>query len=86
MGHFDLLTFPVLGPAKMVHWLAKTISDEALREYTDEGRVKGALLEIQQKLDAGELTESEYDLQERELMEHLNSIRELKEKLANDRT
>ncbi len=72
----DLLTLPVLGPAKMVHWLARTIVEEAQRERLDEGRVRGELLELQGRLDAGEIGEAEYDRQEQALLERVRAIRE----------
>ena len=74
----DLLTLPVVGPAKMVHWLARTIAEEAERESLDEGRVRGELLDLQQRYDAGEIEEEEYDRQETTLLERLAAIRELK--------
>jgi len=75
---FNLLTLPVLGPPRLAHWLARTIAEEANREHLDEGRVRGDLLELQQRYDAGELDEEEYDRQERGLLERLNIVRELK--------
>lgn len=74
----DLLTSPVLGPPRLVHWLASKIAEQGVRELLDEGRVRGELLELQQHYDAGMLTEEEYDLEEKALLEHLNTIRELK--------
>lgn len=85
MGSFlDLLTLPVLGPARLVHWLSRTVAEEAQREFLDEGRLRGALLELQQKYDAGELDENEYDSLEKTLMEQIAAIREFKEQLAKN--
>ncbi|MEW6034237.1 MAG: gas vesicle protein GvpG [Chloroflexota bacterium] len=74
----DLLTLPVLGAPRMVHWLSQTIVDQAERELLDEGRVQGRLLELQQRYDAGEVGDEEYDREERTLLERLSAIRELK--------
>lgn len=75
---FDLLTLPVLGAPKMVHWLATTVAQEAMREYLDEGRIRGQLLQLQQQYDTGEIQEDEYGQQEDALLAHLGAIREAK--------
>jgi len=79
MGLFlDLLTLPVLGGPRMVHWVAKKVTEEAEREVLDEDKVRGQLLELQVRYDLGEITEEEYDEQESVLVERLNAIREAK--------
>lgn len=74
----DILTLPVLGAPRLVSWLGQKIGEEVDRESLDEGRVRGELLELQQRLDAGEIEEGEYDRQEKALLERLNAIREFK--------
>lgn len=74
----DLLTAPILGPARGVHWLAKKVADAAEEEILDEDRVRGELLELQMRLEVDEITEEEYDRQEELLVERLNAIREAK--------
>ncbi len=74
----DLLTLPLLGAPRMVHWLATKMAEEAQREFLDEGRVRGELLTLQQRYDAGEIEAAEYDQRENALLERLNAIRELK--------
>ena len=79
MGLFlDLLTLPVLGAPRIVHWLAKKVTEEAERELLDEERVRAQLLELQIRYDLGEVSEEKYDEQESVLMERLNAIREAK--------
>ena len=75
---FDLLTSPVLGPIRGVHWLAEKLAEAAENELLDEDKIRGELLGLQIRLDMGEVTEEEYDEQERLLMERLNTIREFK--------
>jgi len=75
---FDLLTSPVLGPIRGVHWLATKVTEVAEGEVLDESKVRGELLELQMRLEMGEITEEEYDEQERVLVERLNTIREAK--------
>ena len=75
---FDLLTSPALGPIRGVHWLANKVTEAAESEVLDESKVRGELMELQIRLEMGEITEEEYDEQERVLVERLNAIREAK--------
>ncbi len=74
----DLITLPVLGAPKMVHWLTRTLGDEAQRELLDENRIRGELLELQELYEAGAVGEEEYDRQERALLEWLKAARAAK--------
>ncbi len=74
----DWLALPVRGGQKMVLWLAGKLLEEAEREPLDEDRVRGELLELQERYDAGELGEEEYDRQESALLDRLNAVREAK--------
>ena len=49
-----------------------------MRQEFDEGRVRTALMDLQELLDAGDLTEEEYDQQETILMQRLTEIRRIK--------
>ncbi|MBI4339636.1 MAG: gas vesicle protein GvpG [Chloroflexi bacterium] len=69
-----------MGAPKLVHWLAKTIVEEAEREFLDEGRIRGQILELQERYDAGEVSEDTYDLLEQELLQTLKTIRDIKER------
>jgi hypothetical protein len=75
---FDLLTLPVLGPIRGIHWLATKVTEAANSELLDESKVRSELLELQMRLDMGEISEEEYDEQERVLVERLAAIREAK--------
>jgi hypothetical protein len=74
----NLLTMPALGAPRLVHWLGRTVVEQAERELLDEGRVRGQLLELQERYDAGEVGEVAYDRQENALLERLKTIREAK--------
>ena len=74
----DLLTLPVLGPIRGVHWLAKKVAEQAEKELSDEEGLRGELLELQMRYDLGEVTEAEYSQREAALIERLNAIREAK--------
>ncbi len=68
-------TFPVSLPLDGLLWVAERIKDQAEAEYYDEGAVRGRLLELELKLDLGEITEEEYQAAEDQLMDLLNEIR-----------
>jgi len=71
-----VVTFPVSLPLEGLLWVAERIKDQAEAEYYDEGAVRGRLLELELKLDMGEITEEEYQAAEDELIGLLNEIRE----------
>lgn len=77
-----ILGFTVI---KGVKWLAEKIAEAAESELLDEDQVRGELLELQMRLEMGEITEEEYDEQERGLVERLNAIREAKAERGQQR-
>jgi len=74
-----LLTLPVMGAPRLASWLGRTIAEETLRQSLDESPLRFRLLQLQEKYDAGEMGEEEYDRQEGALLEQLTTIREHKE-------
>ena len=72
----NLLGLPVLGPAKMVHWLASVVAEEVDRELPDEQGIRAELLELQSQYELGILDEQEYERQEDGLLERLKAVRE----------
>jgi len=77
---FGLLTLGISEVPNMVHWTASKLTEEAEKEYLDEGKVLGELMELREQYDAGEIKEEEYDRQEKALLERLSVIREAKKK------
>ena len=75
----DMLTFPVLGAPRMVYWLAKKLTEAAEQEQDDEGKLEGALLELQMRYELGEISGEEYAEQEAAIVNRLSAIREGKE-------
>jgi Gas vesicle protein G len=65
-----LLTLP-LEPVRGVAWVAETVHDAAAQEYYDEGRIRRELLDLEADLDAGRITEQEYEAAEDELITRL---------------
>ena len=77
MGLFlTLLTLPVSGPVGGVLWVAEQVRAAAEREYYDEGALRLRLAEIEQRFEAGEITEDEFDAASDELFARLLEARE----------
>lgn len=73
-----LLLFPVTGPIDGTLWLAEKLLEQAEAEIYDEGKVKAALMELELRLDLGEIDEETYMAGEDQLLERLREIREYK--------
>ena len=71
----DILLAPVHG----VMWLGGKLNEIIQHEANDEGKLKENLLELQAKLDLGEISEDEYRRQETTLLERLEAIQDEKE-------
>lgn len=69
----------LLAPLKGVIWLGKKINEIAEKEVSDEGRIKEKLMELQLRFEIDEISEEEYNTQEKELLERLDTIRKAKE-------
>ena len=65
-----LLTWPV-APVRGVAWVAEQVLDEAERQWADPAVVERALLEVDERLAAGELTPDEAAELEEELVARL---------------
>lgn len=65
----------LLAPLKGVLWLGKRINDIVEGEMSDEEFIKERLMELRLKFELDELSEEEYNRQERELMARLDAIR-----------
>lgn len=74
----DLLTLPLLGAPRLIHWLGTVVADEAERELLDEGHIWGELLKLGERLEAGEIDQEGHDQREGVLLERLEEIRKLK--------
>lgn len=74
-----LLDDILLAPLKGIVWLGEKIDEMIKREEGDENRLKETLLELQMRLDMGQIDEDEYRRQETALLERLDAIRTEKE-------
>ena len=71
-----LLTLPVTGPIGGVLWIAEKIAEQADREMYNEEAIRGQLMEMELRLDMGEISQPEYEQVEAVLLQRLKVIRE----------
>jgi len=74
----DLLMMPINGMKFVFRTLARTAEEQ----YTDDAPVKEQLLELQLKLENGELTEAEYIEEEAAILRQLREIENRKREMA----
>lgn len=67
----DILLAPING----LIWLGRKIDEAAENELYDEGRIKEKLMGLQMSLELGEISEEEYQGQEKELLARLEAAR-----------
>lgn len=75
----DILTFPVLGVPRLVHWVANKLAEAAEQEEMDEDKLQGELLELQMRYELGEIDDDEYTREETAILDRLQAIRRAKE-------
>ena len=69
----------LLAPLNGVIWLGKKINEVAEREFSDEGLIKEKLMQLQLRFEVDEISEEDYNRQEKELLGRLDAIRKAKE-------
>lgn len=69
----------LLAPLKGVIWIGEKINEVSEKEFSDEGLIKEKLMELQLRFELDEISEEEYEKQEKELLERLDAIRKAKE-------
>jgi cytochrome c-type biogenesis protein CcmH/NrfG len=74
----DLLLSPITG----FKFILRTLQRVAEQEYTDDAPLKERLLELQVKLEEGEISETEYVAEEAGIMRQLRELQNRKRELA----
>ena len=69
----------LLAPLNGIIWLGKKINEVAEKEFSDEGLVKEKLMQLQLRFELDEISEENYNRQEKELLERLEANRKAKE-------
>jgi hypothetical protein len=75
MGIFTGLLLLPLAPLRGTIWIAEKLADVAERELADESAIRRLLVEAEAALEAGELSEDEYEQVEDELLDRLEGLR-----------
>ena len=78
----DILLLPIKGPIAGFRWIMSTIQKMADEELMNDQPWKERLIELQMRLELGELTEEEYAREEAEVFQALRDIRARKEEMA----
>jgi hypothetical protein len=73
-----LLGLP-LAPVRGVVWVSEQLLEAARAELYDEGKIRARLSEIELQHELGEISSEEYERAEEELLERLETARELKD-------
>ena len=69
----------LLSPIKGIVWIGKKIEEVVKRETNDKSKIQENLLELQMRLELEEITESEYEKEEKKLLADLNRIQKEEE-------
>jgi hypothetical protein len=69
----------LLAPLKGIIFLGKKIDELVQKEFSDEGRIKERMMELQLKFEMDEISVEEYDQRETELLEMIERIQKQKE-------
>jgi hypothetical protein len=77
-----LLFWPVTGPLFLTEFSLNKVSGVVREELTDDTRIKAELMELQLKLELGDIDDDEYVAQEAALMVQLREIREWREEFG----
>ena len=78
----DLILLPLKGPIAGFKWVMRTIQKMADEELMNDQPWKERLIELQMRLELGEISEDEYVVEEQVVFQALRDIRARKEELA----
>lgn len=77
-----LLFWPVTGPLFLAEFSLGKVEGVVREELTDDTRIKAELMELQLKLELGDIDAAEYDAREAALMRQLREVREWREEFG----
>jgi len=69
-----LLDDVFLSPVKLVHFIAKTVHEEAMKELLNEDGARKELRELYKLLENGKISEVEFEKREKNLIDRLEQI------------
>ena len=74
-----LLLWPVTGPVAGIRWTLNKVQRVVEEELVDDTSVKQELMELNMRLELGDITDDQYAVEEAALMRRLREIREWRE-------
>ena len=78
----DILLFPIKGPIAGFRWVMSTIQKMADEELLNDQPWKERLIELQMRLELGEISEEDYAREEAVVFQALRDIRARREEIA----
>ena len=78
----DILMLPLRLPVAGFNWIMKQIQTMANEELLNDQPWKERLIELQMRLELGEISEEEYAAEEKQVFQALRDIRARKEEIA----
>lgn len=78
----DILLFPLKGPIAGIKWVMRTIQKMADEELLNDQPWKERLIELQMRLELGEISEDDYAREEAIVFQALRDIRARREDIA----
>jgi hypothetical protein len=78
----DLLLLPFKAPVAGFRWVMKQIQTMADNELMDDQVWKERLIELQMRLEVGEISEQDYAAEEAVVFQRLREIRMMREEMA----
>ena len=78
----SILFFPVTGPVAGIRWSLRKVQQVVEEELTDDSSIKQELMELQMRLELGDIDDAEYVRREADLMARLREVREWREQLG----
>ena len=76
----NILLAPFMGPVWGTRWTLEKVDRVVREELTDDTPIKEELMELQLKLEMGEIDDAEYTRREADQMQRLREVREWREK------
>jgi hypothetical protein len=77
-----IVFWPVTGPVAGIKWTLGKVQRVVEDELVDDTPVKESLMELQMRLELGDIDDDDYVVQEAALMRQLRDIREWRERLG----
>ena len=77
-----LLFWPVTGPVAGIRWTLGKVQRVVEEQLVDDTEIKQELMELQMRLELGDITDEEYVAGEARMMARLREVREWRERLG----